>query len=112
MELVAELRDELGDELAPRSSAMSGAELELRDALLALDGPGVRAVLCAELPKTLDQFHASYGAVPDGLPLSAAERAVGLLPSEVWRELFHRTLTEDIHPRFHRREVAMPVRHW
>ena len=82
------------------------------DALLEVDGSGVRAFAASILPQTVDHFFHAYGAVPDAPRLTEAERAVGLLPPIDYRSLFARTWARDIQPRFQRREVATPAEHW
>ena len=78
------------------------------DALLEVDGPGVRSLVESALPATLDHFVRAYGTVTSTEPLSADERAAGLLSAETYRLVFHRAWTKDIRARFHRRAVATP----
>lgn len=75
------------------------------DALLALD-PGVRPWSEARLPALLATF-AGYRDPPEAPPLTAAERACGLLDNAAYGELFARTWAEDIAPRFARRGIAV-----
>ncbi|HCH65067.1 MAG: hypothetical protein CL927_04210 [Deltaproteobacteria bacterium] len=81
------------------------------DTLLEVDEPGVRALIESALPDTLDHFLRAYGTVRGSVPLSADEQAAGLLSAETYRSVFHRTWTDDIRTRFHRRAVATPSLH-
>lgn len=78
------------------------------DALLAIDGPGVRARVAQRLPGALRAFAIAYGEVPDGPPLTPAERAAGLLGGAAYRDAHDRALADDIGPRLVRRGIALP----
>jgi hypothetical protein len=80
---------------------------DVLDALLAIDGPGVRARVGQRLPGALGAFARAYGAVPDGPPLSPAERAAGLLPASAYRAAHDRALAEDIGPRLRQRGIDL-----
>ena len=72
------------------------------DALLAADGPGVRARVAPRLPGWLADFQRSYGAV-DGPDPTAEEVAAGLLAPGRYRALYAATLRDEIVPRLGRR---------
>ena len=78
------------------------------DALLDLDSDGVRARVSAQLPGVTARFHAAYGAVPDGPPLTRSERAAGLLEPSSYRDIFEATLRGDIADRLARRDLPAP----
>lgn len=78
------------------------------DALLALDRDGVADRVAAQLPAVTARFHAAYGATPDGPPLTADERAFGLLEPAAYREIFARTVHGDIASRLSRRGLPTP----
>ena len=82
------------------------------DALLEVDGDGVRALLQSAMPATLRHFHTAYGLAPQGTPLTPDEVAVGLLSHDTYRSVFQSTWQDDICERFHRRAVATPSMHW
>lgn len=75
------------------------------DALLPLD-PGLPTWIAARLPTLLSNFE-GYRAPPGAPPLSAAERACGLLDHEEYAEIFAATWREDIVPRFERRGIGV-----
>lgn len=78
------------------------------DALLELDPAGVRARVSAQLPDVTARFSAAYGAVPDGPPLTDAERAAGLIEPRTYRGIFAATLRGDIADRLARRDLPAP----
>lgn len=80
----------------------------LLDALLEVDGPGVRAYVSTHLPSAFASYHRAYGAVPDAPPLSPDERSVGLLSPAHYRSVFSETWARELRPRFERRAVAIP----
>ena len=81
---------------------------DLLDALLALDAVGVRARLATRLPLTVRDFASTYGSVPEGPPLTDEERAAGLLPSALYRQIFAETCSGDLTRRFGDRGISMP----
>lgn len=78
---------------------------DLLDALITLDS-GVPAYAAARLPALTPGFD-GYRDPPDAPPLSAAERACGLLDHTTYATLFARTWEEEIRPRFARRGIAL-----
>lgn len=81
---------------------------DLLDGLLVLDAPGVTARLEARLPRAVRDFASTYGAVPDGPPLQADERAAGLLPPARYRQIFTETCAGELTRRFGDRGISMP----
>lgn len=79
------------------------------DALLAIDGTGVRAQVAAHLPVVVRSFRTAYGDLADAVPLTAAERSVGLLDAREYRDIFASTLDGDIRPRLKRRGMSLPA---
>ncbi|MEC8422787.1 MAG: ferritin-like domain-containing protein [Myxococcota bacterium] len=78
------------------------------DALLDIDPCGVRARVKDRLPTALQTFEQAYGKVPDGPPLTRAERAAGLLDGAAYRAAYHHALVDDIGPRLARRGIDLP----
>jgi hypothetical protein len=76
------------------------------DALLAVDGPGVRARVEARLPSYLLGFHHAYGVVPDAAPVTPWEQARGLIPYPVYARVFRDTVERTLVPWFARRQIG------
>lgn len=74
------------------------------DALLAAHPP-LRPWIAAGLP-TLEAGFGGYREPPDAPPLTADERACGLLEHAEYAALYRRTWAEDIGPRFARRGIG------
>lgn len=80
---------------------------EALDALLAMDGEGVRHRAHAVLPGFVAAFRRAYGTPTKAPPITEAEQRMGLLPAEVYVEVFHATLDETIRPWFARRGIEL-----
>lgn len=93
----------LADEAEHRAFGWDGL-----DVLVELD-PQVRVAVEAGLPGWLASF-GGYADPPPAPPLSAEERAYGLLDHEEYAELYRTTWAEDLAPRFERRGIRAPVR--
>ena len=86
---------------------------ELLDALIELDPAGVVAFCEREAPRALVDAWRVYGELPDAdPPVSAAERAAGLMPSAAWREVARAALRDDLLPRLQRRGICRAARAW
>jgi hypothetical protein len=79
------------------------------DALVAIDETGVQAQVANHLPGVVRSFWSAYGDLADTVPLTAAERSVGLLDARAYRDIFASTLDDDIRPRLKRRGMSLPA---
>ena len=59
------------------------------------------------LPLTVRDFASTYGSVPEGPALTDQERAAGLLPSALYRQIFAETCSGDLTRRFGDRGISM-----
>jgi len=80
---------------------------DLLDALIDLDPPGVRDRAATTLPRALASYRAAYHDLPPAAPLTEQERSAGLLPTQVYREVFRTTVTRTIVPRLAARDIAL-----
>jgi 1,2-phenylacetyl-CoA epoxidase catalytic subunit len=78
------------------------------DELLARDPTGVRRYVAERLGGWLRAFQQAYAAEGDAPPLTAAERAMGLIDLPEYRQAFAQALHDDIGPRFASRGVSLP----
>ena len=77
------------------------------DALLEIDPDGVRARARQTLPGALTNYRRAYHDLPDGPGLTDDERAAGLLPLPIYRQVFRTTLDEVITPRLTARGILL-----
>lgn len=75
------------------------------DALIELDGDGVRARAMQELPAMIGGFQRAYVDLPEHDPITDDERAVGLLSGAEYARITARALRDDILPRFAQRGI-------
>ena len=78
------------------------------DALLELDEPAVRDRVVAQLPSAVRAYRLAYATEVSAPPLSAEERAAGLMEPATYAEVFHHTLQNDIAQRLARRNIQLP----
>ena len=77
-----------------------------RDALLALDPAGVRAVAAARLGRLIGAVRRAYVLDAAAVPLTPDERAAGLLDLDDYARIFEDCLQAVILPRFARQGIA------
>lgn len=90
----------LADEAAHRAFGWN-----MLDALIALE-PAVREEVARQVPALRATFRA-YAEPPDAPPLSAEERACGLLDNAEYGVLFAQTWEDEVLPRLERRGVRV-----
>ncbi len=79
---------------------------DLLDALLEVDGDGVRAYVTRRLPGWLAGFERAYHPDHPGEDLGPAERAAGLIPLSAYRAAYVEAVETDIRPRLARRQIT------
>jgi hypothetical protein len=79
------------------------------DVVLAIDPDGARARMASRLPGWLAAFRRSYGTPRDVPPITAAERAAGLIDLAEYVAIHDDTVANDIAGRFARRGIACQV---
>ncbi len=78
------------------------------DALLEADPEGVRAFVNKRLADHVASFQRAYAPDTDGTPLTAEERACGLMDVADYREVWTRTYEEDVSTRLAKRGIEAP----
>lgn len=77
------------------------------DALLELDGEGVRARATAELPAMIAGYRRAYAEPVAEAPITPQERSMGLMPAETYARVYTDTLERTIVPWFARRGIEV-----
>jgi hypothetical protein len=75
------------------------------DVLLSYDEPGVQQRAASALPSLLSWFEQAYASSVGAPPLTAEERACGLISGEEYAAIYRTCLQDQIRPRFRKRGI-------